>query len=304
MRCVFHSCQLLTRGMIKELVRLKNEKYLDQIKEWLYIRRLSLNLEKEEACKNNPSLRFEGPQAAWTIYLALRKIFSGTAPKKISHTFTDYLNTVQVNQWEGGEDFKLRCTSFLPKRALTEKGLKYFSKKVYRTWRRIIREIRKKAEEKKTEFNDVKYLVVKNPLNMSASQSRELRRLLKVFPWLRPIRKILVKFYYQFRLAPEKRRSLNFLRGLISEESHPWLKSAVNTLIENEEKVFRFQVVQRENPHLKEIKAIKVVNEPTMKKINTLYRTQNGMRTLENLVMRTSHYLDCPLIVVPSLQEN
>lgn len=301
---VFHACQLLTRGLLKELVKRKNEKYLDEIKEWLFIRRRSLRLEKGKESKDELSMDFEGPRGAWEIYRQLRHLFSLDTPKKIERAFKYFFNSSRLSRWEGCGEFKEKCKTLFPKRGLTKKGLKYFKKKVYSAWRTVIRKIRKKLEEKKAEFNDVKYLVLMNPVNMDPYQYQELRRLLKIFPWLRPIRKKIVKFYYQFRLPPKKRSRLTFLLGLLSEDSHPRLKSAVHTLIENEDKVFRFQVIWQDDPGLKDVKAIKVVNEPTMRKINDLYRTQNGMRNLENLEMRTSHYLDCPLIVVPSVREN
>ena len=62
-------------------------------------------------------------------------------------------------------------------------------------------------------------------------------------------------------------------------------------------------ILQQENPKLKDCKGIKVVNETSMRKVNRLFQTQMGMRTLDNLVMRTSHYLDCPIIVAPSVLE-
>ncbi len=59
--------------------------------------------------------------------------------------------------------------------------------------------------------------------------------------------------------------------------------------------------IQQKNPELKDCKGIKVVNETSMRKVNQLYQTQIGIRTLEKLVIRTSHYLDCPIIVVPKV---
>jgi len=100
-----------------------------------------------------------------------------------------------------------------------------------------------------------------------------------------------------------KRYSLKFLVKLVSENSHAWLKSAIDTLIKHEEQILRFQVLCEKSPELKNIKAIKVVDESTMRKINKIYQTQFGMRTLENLEMRLTHYLKCPFIVVPSVLE-
>jgi hypothetical protein len=133
--------------------------------------------------------------------------------------------------------------------------------------------LRKSLEGKKSKFNDAKFLIIKNPINMERSERNKLRKALKTFPWLRPFRRLLVKFYYQFRVPPAKRVSLNFLLHLLSEESHPRLKSAVHTLIKDEEQVFRFQIIYQQHPRLKQCKGLKVVNETSMRKVNRLYQT-------------------------------
>ncbi len=55
------------------------------------------------------------------------------------------------------------------------------------------------------------------------------------------------------------------------------------------EQIFRFQVLIEKYPTLKNVKAIKVVGESTMRKINKLYQTQCGIRTVETLEMRIKH---------------
>jgi len=167
-----------------------------------------------------------------------------------------------------------------------------------------LRSFRKELEELKSGFKDAKYLVLMNPINMNGYKNKKLREALRNFPWLRSIRRIIVKFYYQFRVSPVKRRSLKFLLKLVSKDRHAWLKSAVDTLMECEAQVFRFQSLYEQFPALKNIKGIKVVDESTMRKINRLYQAQFGMRKLENLNNRLSHYLECPFIVVPSVLED
>lgn len=183
------------------------------------------------------------------------------------------------------------------------KGIKYIVSEIYKVFRAAIRELRKELEESKSHFNKVKYLVLMNPLNMKPYHITKLRKYLKEFPWLRSYRQLLVKYYYQFRLPPEKRSSLSFLSHLITDASHPWLRSAVHTLIENEENVFRYQHVPDVFPNVKFSKSIKVVNESCNKLMNQLYQTQCGMRTLENVRMRISNRLNCPVIISPTLLE-
>ena len=205
--------------------------------------------------------------------------------------------------WRGANLLKDKCFSILPIRGLTNKGLEMIKLKVYSAWRAIIRSFRKNLTELKSGFQDAKYLVVMNPIYMKDHEKRALRKSLKKSPWLRPIRRIMTKFYYQFHLSPVKRSSLKFLLAFITENCHSWLKSAVNTLIKHEEQVFRFQVLIEKNPALKRFKSIKVADESTMRKINTLYHRQFGMRTVDTLEMRLIHYLDCPFIIAPSVLE-
>ena len=179
------------------------------------------------------------------------------------------------------------------------KGIKNIIPKIYKAFR----ELRKELEDSKSHFNKVKYLVLMNPINMELYHRKKLRKYLKEFPWLRSYRQLLVRFYYQFRLPPDKRSPLSFLSRMITDTSHPRLKSAVQTLIDNEESVFRFQRVPELFPQIKPSKSIKVVNESCNKLVNKLYRTQCGMRTIKNIRMRISNLLKCPVIISPNLLE-
>lgn len=299
----FHASQLLTNGISKELIRLKNKKYVNEIKEFLSIRQFSLSLEKDNGIMKDSKFHYQEPKIAWEIYLKLREIFSANDLHEIEADLRRLLKGTKILKWKGGKIFKERCMEFFPERGLTQKGMVYFKRRVYRAWRGVIRQFRDALEKQKSGFNEARFIVLKNPLTMKDHDKKKVRKSLKNFPWLRPIRQILVKYYYQFRVVPAKRASLKFLLRLVSKKCHPKLKSAINTLLKYEKQVFRFQVIQQENPALKECKGIKVVNETSMRKVNRLFQTQMGMRTLDNLVMRTSHYLDCPIIVAPSVLE-
>jgi len=303
LKCAFHAPQLLNRGLLKELTRLKNEKYQNEIKELAFLGRLSLEVEAKKRINDPRELRFADSKKAWQIYLKLRSIFSFNSPAKIETSLIQFLSESSLTHWKGANLLKEKCLLLLPARGLTEKGLKSFKLKVYRAWRAVIRYFRKNLEELKSGFQDAKYLVLMNPINMDRFEKQALRNALVKFLWLRPIRRIMTKFYYQFRLSPAKRSPLTFLLELVTENCHSWLRSAVDTLIRCEEQIFRFQVLIEENPALKHVKAIKVVDESTMRKINKLYQTQFGMRTVETLEMRLKHYLECPFIIVPSVLE-
>jgi hypothetical protein len=196
----FHASQLLTKGITKELIRLKDKMYTNKIREFLYIREFSLNLEEEKAMMKNITFQYSEPKIAWEIYLELREIFSANDLRKIEVDLRVFLDGTKINQWKGGQVFKDRCKQFFPKRGLTQKGVTHFKRSVYRAWRGVIRGFRREIEKHKSGFNDARFIVLKNPITMKAHEKRKLRKSLKQFPWLRPIRQILVKYYYQFRI--------------------------------------------------------------------------------------------------------
>ena len=302
-KCVFHAIQLLTRGLIKEFTKIKKEHFLDHIEEWKVLRRYTLTSEKDKHATKLTPFKFNDVEFAKEIYKRLRNCLSCNTPKQIEQALQSFFSTSLFNNWEGKQTFLSKYNDIFIKKKLkySAKGIKYIIPKIYIAFRTAIREFRKALEETKSHFNKVKYLVLMNPVNMKPYQRNKLRKYLKEFPWLRSYRKLLVKFYYQFRLPPEKRTPLSFLSKLISDNSHPWLRSAIQTLIENEEKVFRFQHFQELFPKVKFSKSIKVVNESVNKLVNQLHQTQCGMRTLENIRMRVSNRLNCPIIISPAL---
>ena len=304
-KCVFHAIQLLTRGLIKEFTKIKKEHLLDHIEEWKVLSRYTRLLEKDEHTAELTSFQFNDVDLAKQIYAKIRNCISLNDPKQIEHALLYFFSTPLFDNWEGKPVFASKYEDIFVKKNFrySEKGIKYIIPKIYKGFRAAIRELRKKVEEKKFHFNKVKYLVLMNPVNMKPYHRNKLRKYLKEFPWLRFYRKLLVKFYYQFRVPPEKRAPLSFLSRLINDTSHSWLRSAVHTLIENEENVFRFQRFREFFPNVKFSKSIKVVNESVNKLVNQLHQTQCGMRTLENIRMRVSNRLNCPIIISPALLE-
>ena len=304
-KCVFHAIQLLTRGLLKEFTRRKKEYLLDHIEEWKKLRRQTLSLEKNEQLQDKTPFKFDDVESTWQIYSKLRSLLFSNDLRRIERELQLFFSSSQFIKWKGKHVFlsKYEVIFTKGKFKFSKKAMKYIIPKIYKAFRAAIRELRKELEESKSHFNKVKYLLLMNPINMESYHRTKLRKYLKEFLWLRSYRQLLVKFYYQFRLPPEKRSPLTFLSRLITDSSHSWLKSAVQTLIDNEESVFRFQRVSEFFPKLKPPKSIKVVNESCNKLVNQLYQTQCGMRTIENIRMRISNRLKCPIIISPDLLE-
>ena len=226
---------------------------------------------------------------SWQIYLKLGKCLFRKEPIQIKRELQSFFSSSQFNKWKGKHVFLSKYYETFSKKSFqySVKGIIYIIPKIYNAFRAAIREIRKELEESKSHFNKVKFLVLMNLINMKSHHRTKLRKYLKEFPWLRSYRHLLVKYYYQ----------------LITDTSHPWLRSAVQTLIDNEENVFRFQHVLELFPKVKPSKSYKVVNESCNKLMNQLYQTQCGMRTIENIRMRISNRLKCPIIISPNLLE-
>lgn len=304
LKCAFHASQLLNRGFLKELIRIKNEKLLEPIREWNLLRSNSIEIEEKNRLKKQLQLKFNDTKIAWKIYMKIRGIFSLDQPHLVQEGFVKFFQNSLLKQWKGVKVLKKRYHEIITRHHFTKKGIVYIEQKVYKAWRAVIREFRKNIEKSKEDFNDIKYLLLMNPINMNNFQKYQIREYLRKFPWLRPYREVIRKFYYQFRVLPEKRQSLKFLLKIVSDKSHSWLKSAIDTLIKNEAQVFRFQLIYKKFPKLKNNKAFKVVNESSMKGINKLFRVQHGMRTVENIQMRISNYIKCPIMISSGLLED
>jgi len=304
-KCIFHAIQLLTRGLLKELTRVKNEQLLAHIKEWNQLRRVSITFEKNQKLEPELNLKFKDTVYAWKIYQELRSCVTNKGPREIEYNLAQLFLKPLFKNWKGKLVFLQKYEDIFAKRKtkFSEKGLEYIVPKTYKAWRGAIRELRFELEVIKTKFHTIKYLILMNPLNMKPYHRKKLRKYLKIFPWLRFYRKTIVKFYYQFRLTTQKKSSFKFLTQLLSENSHSWLKAAISTLIQNEENIFQFKNICNSNSMIKSVRSIKVINESSNRVLNQLFQTQYGMRTIENIRMRVSHRLKCPIFISPSLLE-
>jgi hypothetical protein len=304
-KCVFHAIQLLTRGLIKEFTRVKKKYLLEHVEEWKALRTLTLLLEKNKHVREIPPFKFDDVAFAWQVYNSLKSILSCKNPTRIERELHSFFLSTPFITWKGKHVLLSKYEVIFTKKKFkfSRKAMKYVVPMIYKAFRAAMRDLRTQLEESKARFNKARYLVLMNPVNMKPYHRTKLRKYLKEFPWLRSYRELLARFYYQFRRPPTKRSPLTFLLRLISDTSHPWLINAVHTLLENEEKVFRFQHVPELFPKTKTSKSIKVVNESCNKLARQLYRTQCGMRTIKNIRMRISNRLKCPIIISPNLLE-
>ena len=132
---------------------------------------------------------------------------------------------------------------------------------------------------------------------MTSYHKKKLRKVLKKFPFLRKYRQAIVKFHYQFNLNEETYPSLIFLKKLIKKDTHPRLRSAINTLIKEKDGIFKYRQILKKNPHLKEGKSIRSNHEQVNRKVNKVARNQFGFRSIKNICIRVEGILGCPVIV-------
>ncbi len=116
------------------------------------------------------------------LLLSGKPIFSLSTHAKIETSLLQFLSELSLTHWKGANLLKEKCLLLIPARGLTEKGLESFELKVHRAWRAIIRSFRKNLEELKSGFQDAKYLVLMNPINMDRFDIKALRKALVKFP--------------------------------------------------------------------------------------------------------------------------
>ena len=292
----FHSSNLLNRGIMKELSKLKRTRFLNIISQFKQAMRVSLASEKENHLN---TFKTEIPflKKAWTMYKELFPLFLTDSFKNFTSFWKRLRNARIPHRCDFGSDLLKTIEKMLPGCGFTEKNFKTFSKKLCQKWRSFVRKERKKIEKKKKKFSAAKSVILMNPSNMDRDDSKALRRLLAKFPYLRPYRKAVRKFHYQYKAPESGYRSLGFLRKIIHEDSHDQLKSAVSTLIERQDNIFAYRRILKAHPELREGKSIRSNHEQLNCKVNKVARNQCGFRSKGNIISRLGGILDCPIII-------
>jgi len=297
----FHSAQLLNRGTSKELSRMKTQFFSRKIRSYKSLMRTTIAAEKDPTFRLSLSSLPLFLQQAAEFYLEILQAFRSESFPEFLQMW-DNLKASSIGQkWEHGRRVLEDVCSQLPSCGFTPKNYRKFAKLLCTTWRKYLREDRREVEAEKKEFATLRFLILMNPKNMKDYHTVELRRLLKKFPFLRRIREGIRKFHYQFKADSGSYRSLSFLKKMVTPQSHSRLKSAVNTLIEEQEGIFAYREMYKRDPSLRKKKSIRSNNEHLNAKVNKVARNQYGFRSFANTISRLEGILDCPLIVSPAL---
>jgi len=298
---LFHTNQLLTRALLKELTRLQRLHYNTPIKGYNTIRKLSLEAEKTGKLENYLYKNDRYLTEAWEVY---RLLFDLQQCKKLSEfnkSWKKIIFQVQNAPWTSKNELHRLLLDLESTQRFTAKNYNKVPLKVFMIWRRILREKRELLEKDKGDFTKAKYCVLMNPKNMNQFERQNLKEHLHSYPWMRKLREILTTFYYQFNLTEKSPRHLTFLRGMLQTDSHTDLVAAINTIIESEAEIFAYRKIWAKYPYLRNKISIRSNHEEKNRKVNKLALNQYGLRNSESARIRLEGILNCSIIVSKSL---
>jgi transposase len=299
---LFHVTQLLNDGLLKEMTRRQRLNYGNPIKELRLTSQSSIRAEKENHLF---TLRLKEPFVleAWQAY---QKLFQLKACLKMKDFQVQWelLNSDKVFcQWSEAKAFIEEAEATLPKRGLTKKNIPKFFTNCCQIWRRHLRVSKQELLHKKRGFSALRYYVLMKPQNMKASEFRKLRQGLAKFEFLKPIRQAVREFHRQFQETNCQKKDLTFLKALITKDSHPKLKSSINTLIEKQDNIFGYSQILEKHPKLKEGKSIRSTHEEINRKLKSVSRNQYGLRSTPNVQKRMEGLFNCPIFVSEKLRD-
>lgn len=195
------------------------------------------------------------------------------------------------------EKLHAELTGRLPLKGLTAKNMKYYRLKVRAALSLVLRQFRQQVEQDQRDFKQVKFLLLKRPEKLSPYESRVLVEFLKIHPEFQKYRDLSLRISNIYHMPPEK-----LTRTMIEDielwaDPHPTLRSAVETLKKNIDKIFNFVRLSSHPKYKKYGKIPRVTPEPHIKKIKDLYRNKCGFRTLATTQLLLENQLNCQVFI-------
>lgn len=294
--CTFHAVQLLTRGLLKEFNRLQRERNTAFIRQCGEARAWSLQRDRGKGALA-PGLVDPYCRRWASLYARILAICKARDASKFAAAYHAVLRAMRAWDPAAAAQFEAMLAPKMPKRGFTAKGLRYLKPLLKKKWRAVLRGARQGREEKKREFAEVKFLLLKRAENLARWEEDRLNTFLRENAWACVPREVLLRFYATLDDPVQKGTSLAFLGALVHEDSHAWLKSAVATLQAKQEYVFNFIRAWQAHPRWEDIRALKVNPEHVMKKVNAVARAQYSFRSDESAQFKLSRALDCPILI-------
>jgi hypothetical protein len=294
--CTFHAIQLLTRGLLKELNHLQRKMNTIFIKECGIVRKASIALEKEKTMAALPVLTQDFIVQWWYFYQEIHAISRSGDARSFTSKYSALLTSIQAWDPAVADKCKQELCSRISSSGFNKRNMKYFKAALKTKWRGVLRDFREAREEKKQEFADAKYLLLKKPKNLAKWETEKLDTFLKNNAWARTYRTTLLQFYQLFDDSSSENPSLDFLDAIVNKESRDELKSAVETLKGKKQYIFNYVKALKMHPAWKEFPGFKSNPEPFMKRVNDLSRGQYGLRSDENAAYKLDQFLGCPVM--------
>jgi hypothetical protein len=294
--CTFHAIQLLTRGLLKELNHLQRKMNTIFIKECGIVRKVSLALEKSQPVKPLPVLTQDFCVKWLDFYQEINVVCkSGDV---LSFMSVYHALIVRIRAWNQAiaSKFEHELGANLSSFGINKQDMERLKRTLKTKWRGVLRDEREAREEKKREFADAKYLLLKKPVNLAKWENEKLDTFLKDNAWAITYRTALLQFYKLFEDSSCEDPSLDFLDAIVNKESRDELKAAVGTLKAKKKYIFNYVKALRMHPEWKNHPGFKLNPEPFMKRVNDLSRVQYGLRSDENAAYKLDQFLGCPVM--------
>lgn len=294
--CTFHAIQLLTRGLLKELNHLQRKMNTIFIKECGIVRKASIALEKDKTIAALPVLTQDFCVQWWFFYQEIHVISRSGDARSFTSKCRGLLASIQAWDPAVADKFSQELSSKTPLSGFNKRNIKCFKDALKTKWRGVLRDFREVREEKKHEFADAKYLLLKKPKNLAKWEVEKLDTFLKNNAWAETYRTTLLQFYQLFEDSSSENPSLDFLDAIVNKESRDELKSAVETLKSMKQYIFNYVKALKIHPEWKKFPGFKLNPEHFMRRVNALSRVQYGLRSDENAAYKLDHFLGCPVM--------
>ena len=296
MICTFHAIKLLTGGLLKEFNHRQRRTNTMLIKECGIARNVSFTIENDEILPALPAMTQEFCSTWLVFFIEINA--TCRLNDIVAFTWSYKALIVAIRSWNPAiaDKFEQVLAPKLPASGFNNRNMKYFKVCMKTKWRGILRDRRGTQEEQKHAFAEVKYLLLKKPVNMEEWEIEKVATFLKDNTWAEPYRTTLLQFYKLFEDSSCEDPSLDFLDAIVSKESCDELKSAVSTLKAKKEYIFNHVKALKKHPEWKRYPGFKLNPEPFMKRTNDLKRVQYGLRSDENGAYKLAQFLGCPVM--------
>ncbi|MHA1317966.1 MAG: hypothetical protein ACTSQ6_10665 [Candidatus Heimdallarchaeaceae archaeon] len=129
------------------------------------------------------AFKFPEIRLARKVHEQLIGCLSGRNHVEVKERLNSFLCSNLFQKWSGKKASLMRYNAIFTKRKLkySEKGVKYIVPRIYEEFRHAIREAKIKLERSKSDFNKVRYHIMKNPVNLTLLDRNNLRNYLKGF---------------------------------------------------------------------------------------------------------------------------